>query len=449
MPRLDGLVFRSWEPAFRRRLERICQRGERASGAVEQEVRRIIQTVRRDGDAALRRLTRRYDGVALRPNMLPVPRHELARAIDRLEPRTVADLRLAARRIAAFHRRQRERSWRYRDAAGLRLGQKIEPLGRVGVYVPGGQAVYPSTVLMNVIPAKVAGVREVIAVSPPQRDGYAFAILAAAHLAGVDAFYHVGGAQAVAALAYGTDSIPAVDKIVGPGNIYVATAKRLVFGQVDIDLVAGPSEILVIADASARADLVAADMLSQAEHDELAAAVCLTPRAGLATRIAAELGRQLAGLPRRRIARRALRNFGAVVVTRSLREAIAIANTIAPEHLELAVEHPERWVDAVRHAGAIFVGDATPEALGDYLAGPNHVLPTGGTARFASPLGVYDFVKRTSVIAGTRRALRLLGPAVERLAALEGLTAHGLAVRRRLALAETRQHSSGVMRGTS
>jgi histidinol dehydrogenase len=286
---------------------------------------------------------------------------------------------------------------------------------------------------MNVIPARVAGVNEIVVVSPPRPGGYDPAILAAAHIAGVDAFYQVGGAQAVAALAYGTETIPAVDKIVGPGNVYVATAKRLVFGRVGIDLLAGPSEVLVVADASARAELVAADMLAQAEHDELAAAVCLTPDARLAEDVVSELRRQLGDLPRRRTAGRALETFGAVVVTRSLAEAVDIANAIAPEHLELAIRAPGRWVPRVRHAGAVFVGDQTPEALGDYLAGPNHVLPTGGTARFASPLGDYDFIKRTSVIVGNRGALRRLGPTVERLAALEGLDAHGLAVRRRLA----------------
>jgi histidinol dehydrogenase len=321
------------------------------------------------------------------------------------------------------------------------LGQKIEPLALVGVYVPGGRAVYPSTVLMNVVPARVAGVERIIAVSPAQPGGCAQEILAAAHIAGVDALYQVGGAQAVAALAYGTETIPAVDKIVGPGNIYVATAKRLVFGRVGIDIVAGPSEILVVADGSARPDLIAADMLSQAEHDELAAAMCVTPRADIAKRVAEELETQLAVLPRRQIAARSLENYGAVIVTRSLTEAITLSNAIAPEHLELAVKQPIRWMKAVRHAGAIFVGHETPEALGDYLAGPNHVLPTGGTARFSSPLGVYDFVKRTSVISGSLQALRTLGPPVERLAAMEGLTAHGLAVRRRLST-PTRRRSS-------
>jgi len=298
--------------------------------------------------------------------------------------------------------------------------------------VPGGRAAYPSTVLMTVIPARVAGVGEVIAVSPVGKDGDAPIILAACHLAGVDSLFRIGGAQAVAALAYGTESVPRVDKIVGPGNLWVATAKRLVFGQVDIDSIAGPSEVLVVADGAADAELVAADLLAQAEHDPLAAAICVTPDRRLAARVAAALDRQLASLPRRAIAARALANFGAIVVVRSLAQALEIANHLAPEHLELAVRAPRRWLARVRHAGAVFLGQDAPEAFGDYLAGPNHVLPTGGTARFASPLGVYDFVKRTSIIEAGPRTMARLGPAVVRLARLEGLDAHGRAVERRL-----------------
>jgi histidinol dehydrogenase len=313
------------------------------------------------------------------------------------------------------------------------LGQMIQPLARVGVYVPGGRAAYPSTVLMTVIPARVAGVREVVAVSPVSEDGDVPIILAACHLAGVDALYRVGGAQAVAALAYGTRSIPRVDKIVGPGSIWVATAKRLCFGQVDIDSIAGPSEVLIVADGTADAQLVAADMLAQAEHDPLAAAVCVTADRRLAGRVATALDAQLAVLPRRAIAARSLAAFGAIVVVRSLREAVALANRLAPEHLELLVRKPARWAGEIRNAGAVFLGPHAPEAFGDYLAGPNHVLPTGGTARFASPLGVYDFVKRTSLIGAGARTLARLGPTVARLARLEGLDAHGRAVERRLA----------------
>jgi histidinol dehydrogenase len=362
-----------------------------------------------------------------------VPAADLAWAYRSVPAAVRRDLNLAARRIRDFHRHERCGSWSFRDRSGARLGQRIQPLERVGVYVPGGRAAYPSTVLMTVIPARVAGVSEVIAVSPVGAEGDNPVVLAACHVAGVDALFRVGGAQAVAALAFGTESVPRVDKIVGPGNIYVATAKRLCYGQVDIDVIAGPSEVLIVADGSAAAELVAADMLAQAEHDPLAAAVCVTPDRRLAERVAAALDRQLASLPRRSIAQRSLANFGAILVTRSLAEAVEVANQVAPEHLELAVRDPRRWTIRIRHAGAIFVGQDTPEAFGDYLAGPNHVLPTGGTARFASPLGVYDFVKRTSVIEATPRAMTRLGPAVVRLARLEGLEAHGRAVEQRLA----------------
>jgi histidinol dehydrogenase len=416
-----------------RRLAALERRGETAGRAVEAAVRRIVDAVRRRGDRALVALARRLDGVKVRrAAALRIPPERLAAAWAGVPEAVRRDLGLAARRIRAFHRRQRERSWSFRDATGARLGQQIQPLDRVGVYVPGGRASYPSTVLMTVIPARVAGVREVIGVTPIAGDGDPV-LLAACHLAGVDALYRVGGAHAVAALAFGTATVPRVDKIVGPGNIWVATAKRLCYGQVDIDSIAGPSEVLIVADGSADAGLVAADMLAQAEHDPLAAAVCVTTDRRLAARVAAALDAQLAALPRRRIAARALAAFGAIVVVRSLGEAIAVANRLAPEHLELLVRSPERWVARVRHAGAVFVGPWAPEAFGDYLAGPNHVLPTGGTARFASPLGVYDFVKRTSVIRAGRRTLARLGPAVARLARLEGLDAHGRAVERRLA----------------
>jgi histidinol dehydrogenase len=326
-----------------------------------------------------------------------------------------------------------QKGWRYRDSAGLVLGQKVEPLERVGVYVPGGRASYPSSVLMNVIPAKVAGVGEVIAVSPPSPlEGSYPAVLAAASIAGVDRFFRVGGAQAIAALAYGTESIPRVDKIVGPGNVFVQTAKRLVFGRVGIDNFAAASEVLVVADRSANAEWVAADLLSQAEHDEMASAVCVTSVPALAESVASEVERQLARLPRRETAARALARFGGIFVVDGVRQAIEVANAIAPEHLELAIERPEKWLASVRHAGAVFLGSHVPEALGDYLAGPNHVLPTGATARFGSPLGVYDFVKRTSIIGGSERALRRLGPAVVRLAELEGLEAHARSVKVRL-----------------
>ncbi len=430
---MTELVCIAGSAAARRRLARLEQRGETAGAKVEAGVRRIIAAVRRGGDRALVALTRRYDGVSLRRSELRVPPAALARA-HRAQPVAVRrDLALAAGRIRTFHARQRERSWSFRDATGARLGQRIEPLARVGVYIPGGRAVYPSTVLMTVVTARVAGVREVIAVTPAARGGDHPLILAACHVAGVDRLYRIGGAQAVAALAFGTETVPRVDKIVGPGNIWVATAKRLCYGHVDIDSIAGPSEVVIVADRSAAPDLVAADMLAQAEHDPLAAAVCLTTDRRLAARVAEALAAQLATLPRRAIAARALGAFGAIVVTRSLAEAIEIVNRLAPEHVELAVRDPAAVAAGVRHAGAVFLGQDAPEALGDYVAGPNHVLPTGGTARFASPLGVYDFVKRTSIIGAGRRTITTLGPAIVRLARLEGLDAHGRAVERRLA----------------
>jgi histidinol dehydrogenase len=431
--RAATLVCAAGSRRARQRLGRLVRRGAAADGRVEATVRRIVAAVRRGGDRALLAFSRRFDGVRLRPRDLRVPADALAAAYRALPAGVRRDLGLAATRIRRFHLRQRERSWSFRDRSGARLGQRIQPLDRVGVYVPGGRAAYPSTVLMTAVPARVAGVREVIAVSPVGPDGDTPIVLAACHVAGVDAVYRVGGAQAIAALAYGTATVPRVDKIVGPGNVWVATAKRLCFGQVDIDAIAGPSEVLIVADGGADAELVAADMLAQAEHDPLAAAVCVTSDGRLAARVASALDRQLAVLPRRAVAARSLARFGAIVVTRSLHEAVEIANRLAPEHLELAVRDPERWLARVRHAGAIFLGQNAPEAFGDYLAGPNHVLPTGGTARFASPLGVYDFVKRTSVISAGPRTLARLGPAVVRLARLEGLEAHGRAVERRLA----------------
>ncbi len=433
MKNADAILCRAGTPRARARLARLEQRGERAGRAVETRVRRIVDDVRRRGDRALVEWTRRLDGVRRTPAALRVAADDLAAAFRDLPRVARGDLRLAASRIRAFHARQRERSWSVTDTAGARLGQRITPLERVGVYVPGGRAAYPSTVLMTVVPARVAGVDQVVAVSPVGPAGDVPVVLAACHVAGVDALYRIGGAQAVAALAYGTATVPRVDKVVGPGNVYVATAKRLCYGQIDIDSIAGPSEVLVVADASADAGMIAADMLAQAEHDPMAASVCLASDRRLAARVVAALREQLEGLPRRATAERSLAAYGAVVVTRSLAEAVELANRVAPEHLELLVRDPARWLPALRHAGAIFVGPHTPEAFGDYLAGPNHVLPTGGTARWASPLGVYDFMKRTSVIEAAPRTLARLGPAIMRLAALEGLDAHGRAVARRLA----------------
>jgi histidinol dehydrogenase len=395
----------------------------------------IVDEVRRDGDAALCELTKRFDGVELLPDALRVPEAEWAAAA--VAPALEQALGEAARRIEAFHRHQLPRSWWMQDEHGSLLGQQVTALDRVGCYVPGGTAAYPSTVLMNLIPARVAGVRELVVVSPPGPGGRLHpAVLRAARLGGATEVYRVGGAQAIAALAYGTPTIRRVDKLVGPGNLYVALAKRVVFGEVGIDTVAGPSEVVVIADRATPAAHVAADLLAQAEHDVLARAVCLTDDAELAGRVCVEVARQCAALPRAAIAEAAVRDHGAVVVTRDLAEAVAIANRLAPEHLELAVAEPFAWLGAVRHAGAVFLGRATPEVVGDYLAGPNHVLPTGATARFASGLSVEDFVKRTSLIHYSAAGLRAAWPHLATLAAAEGLDGHAAAARVRLEAAE-------------
>jgi histidinol dehydrogenase len=432
-------VLRAGEPGFEERLRAIAERVTAGDADVEPTVREILDDVRSRGDAALEEATLRFDGIDV-AGRIEIRREDLRAAEASLDGGARRALALAARRIRDFHKRQVQKGWRYRDALGLVLGQKVDPLDRVGVYVPGGRASYPSSVLMNVIPAKVAGVGEVIAVSPPSpMEGSYPAVLAAASIAGVDRFFRVGGAQAVGALAFGTATVPRVDKIVGPGNVWVQTAKRLVFGPVGIDNFAGASEVLVIADRSTKAEWIAADLLSQAEHDELASAVCVTTSSAVADAVRSEVERQLVALPRRQTAERSLSRFGAVFVVDGMRQAIEVANRIAPEHLELAVERPERWMQGIRHAGAIFLGAHAPEAVGDYVAGPNHVLPTGATARFGSPLGVYDFIKRTSIIGVTATALRRLGPAVVRLAEIEGLEAHARSVKVRLRSARARR----------
>lgn len=397
------------------------------------QVEAILAAVRARGDAALVELTERFDGVRLAPGELAVGVGEWEAADRAIGPETLQALKYAADRIEAFHRHTLPRSWRVEDANGSLLGQQVCPLARVGIYVPGGRAAYPSTVLMTAIPARVAGVREIVLVSPPTADrSLNAAVLAAARVAGVTEAYRVGGAQAIAALAYGTRTIRRVDKIVGPGNIYVALAKSKVFGQVGIDMVAGPSEVVVVADEGADPEWVAADLLAQAEHDPLARAVLLTPAANLVESVAAALERRLPELPRGPIARKSLENNGALVLTRDLEEAVAVANALAPEHLELQVEEPFALLPRVRHAGAIFLGRYTPEVIGDYVAGPNHVLPTGGTARFSSALGVEDFVKRSSIIHYSTRGLQEARPHVAELSRVEGLQAHGAAAEVRL-----------------
>ena len=424
-------IYKTSEPGYRSLMRRILQRRGSCEGDVERRVNEIVRAVQRQGDRAVLRYIRQFDRTRITRATMEVKAGEIEQAMATVPAKDLGTLRIAAKRITTFHRRQLQKSWHYRDSLGIVLGQRITPLERVGVYVPAGKASYPSTVLMNVLPAKVAGVKEVIMTSPIGND--APIILAAAKIAGVDRVFRVGGAQAIAALAFGTATIPKVDKIVGPGNIFVATAKRLVFGEVNIDSIAGPSEILLLADDSADPAYVAADMLSQAEHDELAAALCLTCSPSLATKIQKALEERLRQTKRQTITIKSLRNYGAIVVTENLREAVRIANEIAPEHLELLVRQPEKWALEIRNAGAIFVGPYSAPPLGDYLAGPNHVLPTGGSARFFSPLGTYDFLKRTTVIHADKRALRALAPKIIQLARLEGLDDHARAVEARFA----------------
>jgi histidinol dehydrogenase len=418
-------------------VEGVVRALDRSPASVDPDIHRrvdeILTAVRAGGDAALIELTRRFDGVSLTPAELVVSPRELDAALRALHPPTADSLRYAADRIERFHRACAPRSWSMTDAYGSRLGQEMRPLSRVAVYVPGGRAAYPSTVLMAVVPARVAGVTDIVLVSPPGRDKSLHpAVLAAARIAGVTEAYRVGGAQAIAALAYGTETIRRVDKIVGPGNIYVALAKSRVFGAVGIDMIAGPSEVVVVADASADPASVAADLLAQAEHDPMARSVLLTPSAELLEEIARETLRQLGALPRQEIARSALAAHGALVLTATIEEAVAVANELAPEHLELLVTDPDRLLPLVRSAGAVFLGPFTPEVVGDYVAGPNHVLPTGGTARFASALGTEDFVKRLSVIQYSAAGLRDAAPHVAELAGVEGLHGHGAAAAARI-----------------
>ena len=392
--------------------------------ALQDTVRRILADVRARGDAALIEYTRKFDGVE---KILEVKKQELQESLSSI-PTALADaLREAHERIRAFHERQRQGSWDYTEADGTRLGQRVTPLERVGLYVPGGKAAYPSSVLMNAVPAKVAGVGELVMASPKPNA----LVLAAAALAGVDRVFSIGGAQAIAALAYGTRTLPKVDKIVGPGNAYVAEAKRQVFGEVGIDMLAGPSEILVIGDGAAPADWVAMDLFSQAEHDEAAQALLLSPDRAFLDRVAQSIETLLPGMRRKDIIAQSLQARGALVLTRDLDEACALANRIAPEHLELALEDPDAWLPKLRNAGAIFLGRWSSEAIGDYCAGPNHVLPTAGTARFSSPLGVYDFQKRSSVISISPQAAATLGRMAATLADGEGLPAHARSARMR------------------
>jgi histidinol dehydrogenase len=425
---MTGITLRRLDaehPDFENQLTALLAWDESADADIHDRVAGIIREVRQRGDAAVLELTRRFDHFTPeRMADLELSREDLRSAWDGLTPELALALETAAGRIRAYAERQKLASWRYTEADGTVLGQQVAPLDRVGIYVPGGKAAYPSSVLMNAIPAHVAGVRDIIMVTPTPAGELNPLVLAAAHLAGVDRVFRIGGAQAVAALAYGTGTIPRVDKIVGPGNIYVATAKKLVFGQVGIDMVAGPSEILVIADGETHPDWIAMDLFSQAEHDEDAQSILIATSPAFLDAVEASIRRLLPGMERAEVIRASLLGRGALIAVPDLEVAAEVANRIAPEHLELSVADPESLAGRIRHAGAIFMGRHTAEALGDYCAGPNHVLPTSGTARFSSPLGVYDFQKRSSLIFCSPMGSATLARTASILARGEGLTAH-------------------------
>ena len=427
----------SGEPDFLQRLHALLAFEATEDEAIERAAAQILASVRTQGDAAVLEATNRFDRMqADSVASLELAQSEMQAALDSLAPERRAALESAAARVRAYHERQKaecgSEGFMYTEADGTRLGQKVTPLDRVGIYVPGGKAAYPSSVLMNAIPAKVAGVKEIIMVVPTPDGVKNPLVLAAAVIAGVDRVFTIGGAQAVGALAYGTDTIPQVDKIVGPGNAYVAAAKRRVFGTVGIDMIAGPSEILVICDGTTPPDWVAMDLFSQAEHDELAQSILLCPDGEYLDAVLHSIARLLPQMPRQEVIRTSLANRGALIQVRDMDEACEIANRIAPEHLEISAENPDVWADKIRHAGAMFLGRFTSESLGDYCAGPNHVLPTSRTARFSSPLGVYDFQKRSSVICVSEQGAQTLGKVAAELAYGEGLQAHARSAEMRL-----------------
>jgi histidinol dehydrogenase len=405
--------------------------------AIEQTVLGILNTIQQNGDKALLQYTRQFDGINAKSVAdLEIDSTQMAAAYKDLPKEQASALEKAAERVRSYHERQKKEagchSWEYTEANGTRLGQKITALDRVGIYVPGGKAAYPSSVLMNAIPAKVAGVNEVVMVVPTPNGERNPLVLAAAYLAGVNRVFTIGGAQAIAALAYGTQTVPAVDKIVGPGNAYVATAKRRVFGTVGIDMIAGPSEILVLCDGTTDPDWIAMDLFSQAEHDELAQSILLCPDAAFIEKVNQSIQRLLPQMPREKVIRTSLQNRALLIEVKDMTEACRIANLIAAEHLEICAQEPQKWAQQIRHAGAIFMGSYTSESLGDYCAGPNHVLPTARTARFSSPLGVYDFIKRSSLIEVSEAGAQELGPIASVLAHGEGLQAHARAAEMRL-----------------
>lgn len=422
-------ILRAGEERFHQYLFEVEERMTKDPLRLEKEVRSILRDVKKKGDRALLHYTQRFDGVRLSIEQLEVKKEEVKEAHKRIPRDFLKTLEKAAHRIRRFHQLSKKRGSIKCMEEGIRIEQIWRPLERVGVYVPGGKASYPSTMLMAAIPAKVAGVSEIIVTTPPHLEGINPAILVAADLAGVDRIFGVGGVQAIGALAYGTASIPKVDKIVGPGNRYVAIAKRLVYGSVDVDMVAGPSEIVIISDGKSPPSFAAADLISQAEHDEMALPILITPSEAFAGKVREEVEKQLSLLKREKIARNSLHQRGAILIVRTLHQAIELANKIAPEHLELSVENPSSLVKGVKHAGAVFLGSYTPEAIGDYLAGPNHILPTAGTARYSSALGLEDFIKRINLMQFSEKALRRFGKDVERFTEWEGLEGHYQSIR--------------------
>jgi histidinol dehydrogenase len=409
-------------------LQRFIKRLRKSSTSepvIEENVKKILNEVRKAGDKALIKYTKLFDRHSL---PLKIDTEEIKEKAKEVSKEVLDALKFAAQRIRKFHKRQLESSWQYKEG-DITLGQIIRPLHRIGAYVPGGKASYPSTVLMNIIPAQVAGVTEIAVCVPTPQGEINPTVCAALELLDIKEVYRIGGAQAIGALAYGTETIKKVDKIVGPGNIYVATAKKLVFGEVDIDMIAGPSEIMIVADISANPAFIASDMLSQAEHDEMASSILVTTSEKLADEVKKEISKQLKTLPKAEIAKKSLKNFGAILLVKSLEEATEVVNEIAPEHLEIMTEHPDELLPMIKNAGAIFLGQWNTEPIGDYVAGPNHTLPTGGTARFFSPLGVYDFIKRSSIIKIGKNGFKKFAPYVEILATLEGLQAHANTVK--------------------
>jgi histidinol dehydrogenase len=421
-------IIKSDAAEFKKFFGELRRRGGVHSPELLSSVAKIVRDVEAYGDKALFKYTTKFDGYKLSACTVEVTPAEKKKALAQIKSQDLKVIKLAARRIEDYHRHQVAQSFMIKEESGVEMGQRILPLQRVGIYAPGGRASYPSTLLMAAIPARIAGVKEIILVSPAKEGLLNPLIAAAAEVSEVQRIFKIGGAQAIAALAYGTKTIPQVDKIVGPGNAYVAAAKKLVFGQVNIDMIAGPSEVVVIADSTAKAPFAAADMLAQVEHDEMAAAVLLTPFEKLANEVSQEIYQQVKTSSRKKIIEKSLNRYCAIIVTKSIDEAINIANDFAPEHLELMVKNPQKFLDKVRNAGSVFLGSFTPEALGDYLAGTNHILPTGGTARFSSPLGVYDYYKRMSVLSFTREAFNKLSTSTAHFAQMEGLDAHANSV---------------------